>query len=74
MYFRTYEDALDAAKKQSTKQLMDCKLYIKCDLEDVTAYYAVERFKIGFTPDNAEDGYVYNGKFFSVKTKEKEGN
>lgn len=70
-YFDTYHEALSAAIKQSKGQLGDCKLYIKLanlpgDGGDTNWY------KIGFTPDDADDSYIYNGRIYS-SVKDGEG-
>lgn len=67
MYFDSYEECLRAAIKQSKGQLGDTKLYVK---EEAPIYRHVanewqERYKIGFTPDNPDDAYVYNGLVYS---------
>lgn len=55
MYFESYDACLSAALKQSRGQLTDCKLYIKGDKD--------QYWRIGFTPDHEDDGFIYNGEF-----------
>lgn len=52
--FQSYQEAFDAAIKQSKGMLMDTKLYVK---------HNGASYRVGFTPDDKEDGYIYNGEF-----------
>lgn len=66
MYFATYDAAQSAAIKQSKGQLGDTKLYIKgaylLNTSKSTGMVGSENvWKIGFTPDNPDDAYIYNG-------------
>lgn len=73
MYFDTYDTALSAAIKQSKGQLTDCKLYIKAEVVCQRLNDAgTMKYKIGFTPDNPDDAYIYNGRVYS-SVKDGEG-
>jgi hypothetical protein len=72
MYFDTYDAALSAAIKQSKGQLGDTKLYIKkAYLLNTSGSTGMVRsdntWKIGFTPDNPDDAYIYNGQVKQVE-------
>lgn len=63
MYFDSYEEAHRAAIKQSKGNLTDCKLYIKVINNPIGRAVEVPvKYKVGFTPDNADDAYIYNGE------------
>lgn len=59
MGFDSYEEALRSALKQSRSMLTDVKLYIKL---------SGDKYRIGFTPDNSDDSYIYNGEVKNDKT------
>lgn len=70
MYFDTYDAALSAAIKQSKGQLGDIKLYVKAQLLHVGSIWNqryIDKYKIGFTPDNPDDAYIYNGQVKQVE-------
>lgn len=74
MYFDTYDAALSAAITQSKGTLTDCKLYVKAayllTTSKSTGMVGSENvWRIGFTPDNRDDAYIYNGEVKQV-TKE----
>lgn len=63
MYFETYQEALDAAIKQSNGKLMDTKLFIKeAGIVFQKDMPSQVQYKLGFTPDNVSDACVYNGE------------
>lgn len=71
MYFNTYDAALSAAIKQSKGQLGDTKLYVKeagAITIDPISHINTVQYKIGFTPDNPNDAYIYNGLVYSSVT------